>query len=414
MAPNLGFVPADVMLPEGQDMNLWSVIACDQFTSQPDYWDAVEHQVGDHPSTLRLMLPEIYLGRPDTEERTQKIHQTMEEYIQTGILQTLHQKYIYLERTLLDGSVRRGLIGALDLEVYDYQKDSAPLCRATEGTVLERIPPRMAVREKATLELPHVMLLIDDREDILFSSLKNATNDMKKLYDFPLMQQGGSVKGYALSEGLAQTTQLALQTLYNKAGEKDGDTPLLYLVGDGNHSLATAKACYEKIKAEDPEGAKTHPARYALVEVVNLHDDALKFEPIHRVVFGADKEDLLCFIAQKQAGGQAVQSVTLCFGEKEETLEFTHPTSKWAVGTLQDMLDEYIVAHPQVSVDYIHDTAAVHQLLKEEKTVGFLLPSIDKGLLFDTIRTQKILPRKAFSMGHARDKKYYLECRKIK
>lgn len=414
MASNLGFVPADIMLPKGQDMNLWSVIACDQFTSQPEYWEAVERQVGEHPSTLRLMLPELYLDRPDTQARTDKIHQTMDEYIQNGVLKTLHQKYLYLERTLSDGSVRKGLIGALDLEAYDYKDGTAPLCRATEGTVLERIPPRMAVREKATLELPHVMLLVDDTDGILFAPLQQEKSQMDKMYDFKLMQQGGSVKGYALNDALTDQVQKGLQQLCDKAAEKDGDTPLLYLVGDGNHSLATAKACYEKIKAQDPGAAENHPARFALVEIVNLHDTALKFEPIHRVVFGVNADELLSFIKSKQPAGQPMQTVTVLHNGTKEALGFTHPTSKWTVGTLQQLLDEYIASHTGVTVDYIHDTAAVEELLQQKDTIGFLLPAIDKGLLFDTIRTQRILPRKAFSMGHARDKKYYLECRKIK
>ena len=295
----LGFYPADILLPKAQDMTKWAVVACDQFTSEPEYWQAVEQQVGDAPSTLRLILPEANLKAPNVDEYIQNINDAMSKYIADGVFETLTDSLIYIERQQSDGKIRHGLIGMVDLDAYDFTPGSGALIRATEGTVLDRIPPRARVRRNAPIELPHVMLLIDDPDKTVIEPLTAAADTMETLYDFDRRQNGGHIKGYKLSqkqidavadalEGL--TTDEAMQKKYNVSGV----APLLFAVGDGNHSLATAKACYEEQKkGKTPEEYLALPARYALVEVVNNHDDALQFEPIHRVWFAGDHGEFM-------------------------------------------------------------------------------------------------------------------------
>lgn len=295
----LGFYPADILLPKGQDMNKWAVVACDQFTSEPEYWQAVEKKVGDAPSTLRLILPEANLKAPNVDEYIENINNAMKKYLADGVFETLTDSLIYIERQQSDGKIRHGLIGMVDLDAYDFTPGSGALIRATEGTVLDRIPPRAKVRRNAPIELPHVMLLIDDPDKTVIEPLTAAAEGMEKVYDFDLMQDGGHIRGFKLSdkqidavanalEGL--TTDEAMQKKYNVSGV----APLLFAVGDGNHSLATAKACYEEQKkGKTPEEYLALPARYALVEVVNNHDDALQFEPIHRVLFGVDHQKFM-------------------------------------------------------------------------------------------------------------------------
>ncbi|MBQ1245264.1 MAG: DUF1015 domain-containing protein, partial [Clostridia bacterium] len=292
----LGFYPADILMPKGQDMNKWAVVACDQFTSEPEYWQAVEEKVGADPSTLRLILPEAKLKDPNVESIIGDINASMKKYLDSGVFETMSESLIYIERQQSDGRIRHGLIGMVDLDAYDFTPGSGALIRATEGTVLDRIPPRAKVRRNAPIELPHVMLLIDNPERTVIEPLTAAVEGMEKIYDFELMQKGGHIRGYKLSaaqidavaealEGL--TSDEAMQSKYGVSGV----APLLFAVGDGNHSLATAKACYEEQKAgKTPEEYLKLPARYALVEVVNNHDDALQFEPIHRVVFDIDKD----------------------------------------------------------------------------------------------------------------------------
>ena len=292
------FYPADILLPQTAEMKKWPVVACDQFTSQPDYWQAAEAAVGEAPSALRLVLPEVYLNGPDVDKRIETINASMDRYLADGLFRTLSDSLIYLERTQSDGRVRHGLIGCVDLEQYDFTPGSGALIRATEGTVLERIPPRVRVREHAALELPHVMLLIDDPQGTVIQPLAGETGAMEALYDTELMLGGGHVKGWRLTEGQMGRTAEALNALKTPAAMADkygmaDAAPLLFAVGDGNHSLATAKVCYENLKkVTPPEQWASLPARYALVEVVNLHDDALTFEPIHRVLFHVDGRDL--------------------------------------------------------------------------------------------------------------------------
>ena len=290
----LGFYPADILLPKDQDMRKWAVVACDQFTSEPEYWQAVEQTVGDAPSTLRLILPEANLKAPNVDEYIADINASMDKYLAGGVFQVLPESLVYIERQQSDGRIRHGLIGMVDLDAYDFTPGSGALIRATEGTVLDRIPPRARVRRNAPIELPHVMLLSDDPEKTVIEPLTAASDEMDKLYDFDLMQNGGHIRGYKLTdrqvnavadalEGL--TTDEAMQKKYGVSGV----APLLFAVGDGNHSLATAKACYEEQKkGKTPQEYLALPSRFALVEVVNNHDDALQFEPIHRVLFGVD------------------------------------------------------------------------------------------------------------------------------
>lgn len=414
------FQPAEILLPDFQktDGTRWAVVACDQYTSDADYWKKVAEFVGDAPSTLRLMLPEIYLGKNDAA-RIESIHAEMRKALQT-VLQKHPNCMIYLERRLEGGKLRRGLIGRIDLEAYDYNKGSASLIRATEGTVLERIPPRVAVRRGAPLEMPHVLLLIDDPKKTVIEPLAEGLTE--KLYDFDLMAHGGHVTGFALSQKEQERAVSALVALITPEAmkEKYGGAdlaPLLFAVGDGNHSLASAKAYYEEIKAKIGKAALSHPARYALCELNNLHDDDLEFEPIYRVVFGADPEDLTgAFRAAvaKLNGKAKPQQVTLLCGNKEETVEIPAPEKQLPVGTVQLFLDEYLKKHPGVRVDYIHGTDTVRRLVAEGNgNVGFLFAGMEKDELFRTVIYDGALPRKTFSMGRAQDKRFYLECRRI-
>ena len=414
------FKPADILLPDFSRVEgkRWSVVACDQYTSDADYWNAVENFVGDAPSTLRLMLPEIYLGKNDAV-RIEAIHAAMKR-AKAKLLKKHPSAMFYVERRLEGGKLRRGLIGAIDLEAYDYNKGSASLVRATEGTVLERIPPRVAVRRGAPLEMPHVLLLIDDPAKTVIEPLAGKKTDL--VYDFDLMQGGGHICGYALSEAEKERVSAALAALTSpaEAQKKYGRSdlaPLLFAVGDGNHSLASAKAYYEEIKAKLGAAALEHPARYALCEVNNLHDPDLEFEPIYRVVFGADPQDLISAFRTAVFdlhGSAKPQTVTILCGKNEESVAIQSPEKQLPVGTVQVFLDKYLATHPGVRVDYIHGEETVRRLVAEGAgNVGFLFAGMEKEELFRTVMFDGALPRKTFSMGRAQDKRFYLECRSI-
>ncbi len=410
---SIGFSAADILLPYGQNMKKWSVVACDQYTGSPDYWETITNWIGDSPSTLHLTLPEIYLGQPNLDGRIDAIHEHMDEYLEQRILRRYLNTMIYVERTLESGRIRKGLVGVLDLEEYDFTEGSAALCRPTEQTVASRIPPRSRVRVGAPLELPHALVLIDDIEHSVIAPLEADKAQMKKVYDFSLMQRGGHLKGYTLGAEQIQRVTDALQALKDASVEKYG-APLLYLVGDGNHSIATAKACYERIKRSLGEEALDHPARYMLVELTNLHSTGTVFEPIHRVLYNVDKQDLmqeLC--AAHPTDEPGTQEMRIYADGREQTFAFTHPTSKLTVGTLQTFLDDYIARHPDVMIDYIHEESILKNCCAAENSMGFLLPAIEKNHFFDSIVTDGILPRKTFSMGESHDKRFYLEARKI-
>ena len=413
---------ANILLPklEGERGERWAVVACDQYTSEREYWEAAEAFVGDEPSALRLMLPEAYLDRED--EEIPKINAKMREYLDGGVLKCYDNSMIYLEREQSDGKIRRGLVCAIDLEDYDYKKGSETLTRATEGTVLERIPPRVAIRRGAVIEMPHIMILIDDPDKTVIEPLAAKAKDYAVAYDFDLMAKSGHVKGYFVDksdfEGINEALgALCADGVMQKKYGVDA-APLLFAIGDGNHSLASAKALYEEIKAEIGEAAALeHPARFALCEIVNLHDPALEFEPIYRVVFGVDAEK---FIGELEKyvdsldGGAEEQELELvwCAGERKIAVE--NPISQLAVGTVQAFLDEYVKTHEGVSVDYIHGVDSTKALSRRDGAVGILFDGMGKGELFKTVICDGALPRKTFSMGHAADKRFYVECRVIR
>ncbi|HIY31854.1 MAG TPA: DUF1015 domain-containing protein [Candidatus Evtepia faecavium] len=419
------FSPADILLPYDCGLTKWAVVACDQYTSQPEYWERVDQYVGDAPSTLRLILPESKLESDGVDQEIQKIHATMEQYLQEERLRPVEDAMLFVERKLANGKTRLGLLGKLDLEEYDYSKGSGTPIRATEGTVLSRIPPRMKVREGAPIELPHIMVLIDDPDKKIIEPLTKDVNrkQMSKVYSVTLMENGGRITGSLLSKFQAQKVQEALAQLgdpqrFEEFYHAPGKPVLTYAMGDGNHSLATAKACWEKLKPTlSPEERETHPARYALVELVNLHDDSLEFEPIHRVVFGVEPKKLLeAFLAAYPGAhygeGEGHQITYVLAGERG-TVTVPNPTAQLAVGTLQNFLDQYLEANGG-KVDYIHGEDVVEQLASQPDSIGFLLPAMGKDQLFPTVIFDGALPRKTFSMGEAHDKRFYLEARKIK
>ncbi len=429
------FTGADILLPGPKvEMEKWAVVACDQFTSEPAYWEETREIVGQNPSTLNVILPEVYLEAKDVEERLQVIGNYMKEYLEQGIFEEYKDAMVYVERKDSRGRRRAGLVGKIDLEEYDFRKGSQSQVRATEATVTERIPPRLRVRREALLELPHIMLLIDDSEDSVVEPLEKKVDSMRKLYDFSLMQEGGFVTGYLLGKEERVQVEAALRRLQEKAillqqkeiSEKaiTAKNCLLYAMGDGNHSLATAKTAYEQWKAEHPgEDTSQYPGRYALVELVNLHSPALKFKAIHRLLTEVDVKNLKDEMT-KELGlwepkklqlqmEKEAQIIELWYGEKTERRVITKPRAKLAVGSVQNFLDEYLKKNPG-KMDYIHGEQSLRQLAKQEHALGIHLEDMKKEELFPTVRQDGALPRKTFSMGHARDKRYYLECRKIR
>ncbi|HIT32708.1 MAG TPA: DUF1015 domain-containing protein [Candidatus Enterenecus stercoripullorum] len=421
----LPFRPADILLPQNCDLTLWSVVACDQYTSQPEYWQRVEEQVGRAPSTLRLILPESSLDGPHVETDIMDVNNTMSRYLREGRFSQLEHAMIYVERTLHNGKVRRGLMGMVDLEQYDYEAGSCAPVRATEGVVLSRIPPRVAVRKNAPIELPHAMLLCDDPRRTVIEPLAVQKDQMDPLYDFPLMEDGGRVAGWRLGPSQLDQVAGALSRLADPSAfhtryHTPPDTPvMLFAVGDGNHSLATAKECYERQKRlTDPQRWDSLPARFALCELVNLHDDSLEFAPIHRVVFHTDPQALLTALIHHYPGasrGRAAQGQALHYvcADGEGDITIPAPPFHLPVGTLQLFLDEYLAGHAG-RVDYIHGEDVARQFAARPGNIAFLLPAMDKESLFPSVIHDGALPRKTFSMGQANDKRFYLEARKIR
>lgn len=409
------FQGADILIPQGIDLTKWSVVACDQYTSEPEYWQQVEAFVGDAPSTLHITFPEAYLS--EGEQRIRAINAHMEAYLEQGLF-AQYSGMVYVERTLRDGRIRKGLVGAVDLEDYSFATGARPMVRATEGTVLERIPPRVKIRERAKLELPHVMLLIDDPDKAVIEGVR--TDGLQKLYDFDLMMDSGHLAGYLLGEAEQARIERGLAHLADKAeySKKYGvEEAFVFAVGDGNHSLAAAKTCWEQTKktlsAEEQQG---HPARFALVELVNLHDDSLVFEAIHRVVSGVEPARLLeqlqafcCDAARTEGEDQRF----ICVNDGARTeLCIRHAPCGLTVGSLQQFLDAYIKTYGG-SVDYIHGVEVTERLAAAPDAVGFLLPAIEKRQFFKTILLDGALPRKTFSMGEAHEKRFYMEAKKI-
>lgn len=402
------FCPANILLPATADMSEWSVVACDQYTGEPEYWQKTEEIVGDSPSTLRLTLPEIYLEETDVEARIEKINANIEKYLADGVFKEYKNAMVYVRRIQSDGKLREGIVGAVDLEMYDYRKGSDSQIRATEATVASRIPPRLKIRKNAAIELPHIMILIDDASRSVIEPL--ASLPLEKLYDFKLMQGGGEISGYLMGGSEIAAVDEALARLSEKS-------PMLFAMGDGNHSLATAKEHYEALKRENPGvDFSNHPARYALCEIVNLHSPALEFEAIHRIVYDVDSDDVISELdkALDITEEPSKQKLTIvCSGEK--TVRYIHrPLSELAVGSLQMFLDKYLSKTKGGRIDYIHGEDVLTHLTDAPNSIGFILEPMKKEELFGAVIADGALPKKTFSMGHAADKRYYLEARRIK
>lgn len=392
------FTPADILLPRVDDMTKWSCIACDQFTAEPEYWREAERIVGSEPSTLRLMLPEAWLGVRDSAAETRKIYAAMKDYVNRGIFRTVEQSFIYVERTLPSGAVRRGLVGKLDLECYDWAPGSATPVRATEGTAESRLPARVEVRRGATLEMPHIMVFIDDPENAVIPSAAGG----EALYDFELMLGGGHIRGSRVTGEAAERLTAALEA---------PEGSVRFAMGDGNHSLAAAKRCWEQIKRNLPESElETHPARYALAEIVNIHDEAVTFEPIHRVLLETVPRGFIEEAAARLPRGKG-QAVTLLAGRREMEIETGMPLGA-LVALVDELLGDWRREHGG-EPDYIHGDEEARALGGKPSSVGVLLPRLEKAELFPYITEHGPYPKKSFSIGHARDKRYYLECRAI-
>lgn len=394
------FNKTDILLPKNIKDN-WAVIACDQFTSDKTYWENVESEVGSDKSTYNLILPEIFLDG-NTEEKIDKINQNMKEYLESGVFEVYENSMILVSRKQSDGLVMDGIIGAINLSDYDYKKGAKSLVRASEQTVIERIPPRVMIRKDAPLEFPHILLLIDDPDFSVIEPIAEKADDFEKLYDLKLMLGGGEVKGYLLNSDVCDKIVEALENLV-----EDADDKLLFAVGDGNHSLATAKTCAET--------APSALAQTAMVEIVNIHSPAINFEPIYRVLFDCDVNKTVEDFINETGGyeGEDAQYVTVVTAECSWKVGMK-PTSKLPVGTLQNYLDEYLQKNSGIKIDYIHGKDSLTKLCEQENTVGFLFEGMKKDELFEAIKVDGSLPRKTFSMGHAQDKRYYIEGRKIK
>ena len=410
------FLPADILMPKTDHMEKWAVIACDQFTSDAAYWDRVRKNAEGAVSTINLILPEAELGTEKEAAHTAEINATMKKYMDENVFTVYPNSYVYVERTLENGSIREGLVGMVDLDAYDYNTGATSAIRATERTVAERIPPRQRVRRDAPIELPHILMLCDDHKKELIEPIGAKKDKLKKLYDFDLMENGGHIAGWLVEGADIDEFNRVLAHYTETVGEKYvglKGVPMVFAVGDGNHSLATAKSCYEELKAKHPgEDLSNHPARYALVELENIHDEAQVFEPIHRVVFRCDPHKLLKTLEETWCaeGGFPVKWY---IGKESGTVCLDRAKSELAVGALQGFLDDYLKHNPG-EIDYIHDDDALIELAQQENAIGFLLPAMEKSQLFRGVIADGILPRKTFSMGHSREKRYYLEGRKIK
>ena len=416
------FVPADILLPNGVDMEKWSVIACDQFTSEPEYWKEVANVVGDAPSTLGMMLPEAYLDHDNTDKAIAEVNETMRRNLENGVFRTLRESFVYVERRLANGAVRHGLIGAIDLDSYDYKGGKNAFVYPTEGTVEERLPPRVKVRQNAALEMPHIIVFIDDPDRTVIEPIADGLDASGKIYDFDLMCGGGHITGWQVAGERADRAEIALQaladpeTLARKYGEGT-DVPMVFAVGDGNHSLATAKRCWENIKSGlTDEEKQRHPARYGLVELVNLHDESIVFEPIHRAVFGVDPEHFAAeaemFLTGRSRSGQDAHTIRCITGKTDKKILISGLSIGELIGAAEEFCQAYISQNGG-RIDYIHgdDTAAA--LGAGDRNASLLLPPMEKTELFRSIIKSGVFPRKSFSIGHARDKRYYLECRMI-
>jgi uncharacterized protein (DUF1015 family) len=435
-------VPTIYLPKDTVSLRKWSVIACDQYTSQPEYWKGVDDLVIGSPSTYHLIYPEVYLEESDKDQRIQQIYSNMNKYLEEGLLEPQRPGFILVNRQIAHGKTRKGLVVALDLEKYDYSAGSQTLIRATEGTIVDRLPPRMQIRERAALEFPHILVLIDDPQKTIIEPLFNKS--LPVAYDFDLMMKGGHITGYKIEnekmieEIAANIKKLADKKAFNKKYSVSNQEVLLYAMGDGNHSLATAKALWEKRKknAADPTTIMNHPSRFALVELVNLHDEGMQFEAIHRVIFNIRPQAMLdsmksFFAAQgvqfsytktdqaaviaglKGSTNTKQQVIHFVSGDVCGHIELTNPKLNLEVGSLQSFLDWYLKQEPKVTIDYVHGDNVVLDLGQKSNNIGFFLPAMSKHELFKTVILDGALPRKTFSMGDADEKRFYLEARKI-
>lgn len=422
------FVAADILLPAaGTPLDPWACIAVDQFTSQPEYWQRAEALAQGKPSTLHIVLPEAYLGTPQEADRLESIRHTMENYRAEVLTRQVHG-YVYVERTQMDGSIRQGLVGAVDLEAYDYAPGTKPAIRPSESTVVERIPPRLKVRRGALLETPHVMMLADDSSKTLIEPIGLQKEKLPLLYDGELMLGGGHLRGWAVEDPVyiaqidAALAALADQAAFDRRWPAAaGQTPMVLAVGDGNHSLATAKAYWEELKPTlTEEERQHHPARWCLAEVCNVHSPAIEIEPIHRVVFGVSAQELYEALdrwdqAQGRRTEPSAQRCKLADRQGEIEVALQNPPAPLTVGSVEAFLEEWLPQHPQAHVDYIHGASTALSLVARPgtPTTAILLPDFAKADLFRGVVLGGVLPRKTFSMGHAEEKRYYNECRVI-
>ena len=421
-------VPALLLPRPGISLPAWSVIACDQYTSQPEYWEEARRLVGETPSTLDLVLPEAHLREGDQDDTIGRINREMARFLADGTLVEHPPAFMLVEREVGRGAPRQGLLVSLDLERFDYRAGARELIRSTEGTDPSRLPARMAVRRHASLETPHILVLIDDPDGTVIEPLSGC--DLPEAYDFDLMQGGGRVRGRWVNEAkLIDATAVRLAALVR------GDPPMLYAMGDGNHSFAAARGIWEELKAREPAAAD-HPGRYALVELVNIHDPALRFEPIHRLVDAVDPQELLQALI-KHFGDQGVRHWTYpdewiwrMVGAIEPAskahrlpyrtattfgvVEIEAPDLKLETATLHAFLDPYLEKRKAARIDYIHGEGALADLCRTEGRIGFVLPAMDKHDLFASVVEEGATPRKTFSLGEAHEKRFYLECRRIR
>ena len=424
----MGLRASDLMIPKkGADLSKWAVVACDQFTSEKDYWQDVDRIVGKDPSTLRLIFPECYLDDGDGDKRIADINRTMDSYVKEEIFDTYRDCFFLVKRTCGKSS-RWGLMASLDLDRYSWEKDSKSLIRATEGTILSRIPPRKKIRKDAPLEIPHIMVLISDKDKTVIEPLAAKADRLAEVYDVELMKNGGHLQAWVVDSEKDKTAIAdAFATLYDGLNPEN---PLLFAMGDGNHSFATAKSCWEDIKQTlTEEERKTHPARFCLVELENIFDPGLVFEPIHRVLFNVPEDVFLAELEKnakkietekvgcrnciaKRIADQGRQRFGYCTSEKHVVVTLDEPSANIAAGTLQKVIDSLIAKG--YSVDYIHGADVTDKLGSEKGNIGLFLPVIDKGTFFDTIIKDGALPRKTFSMGEANEKRYYMEARAIR
>ena len=395
-----------ILFPKkGTDWSKYAVIACDQYTSNLEYWDTLKEEIGDKVSTFNMIYPEAYLETTDNDKYIQGINNHISTYLQNKDLEDIGECFILVERVTSYGIRRLGLVLAVDLEDYSYEKGTNALIRASEATIVERIPPRLKIRKDAEIELPHILVLFDDPEKTIVESLYSQRDKLEKVYDFELNKDGGHIRGYKVT-----STNEMIQK-FNDLFFKNNNG-LLFIVGDGNHSLATAKAHWENVKKNLSEKEReNHPARYALVEANNLYDDGIIFEPIHRVMFNVDKE-FENELRSKVDG----EFVSFTYSKEEGKKELKLPkNAPMAYLQVQTFLDEYLKSHPEAKIDFIHDEEELISVAnKNINSVAIAMPALTKEDLFDYLATGRVLPRKSFSMGHANEKRYYLEAKKIK